>query len=91
VDVREDVVSEQETGPLRRAVARLIDAQEEASDAAKRGLEQGRETSDYEDSWEVNTHLEDALIDVLDILEGASTDVHGILGDVAEELGKGEA
>jgi hypothetical protein len=35
-------VSEQETGRLRRAVARLMDAQEEAFDAAKRGLEQGR-------------------------------------------------
>jgi hypothetical protein len=70
-------VSEQETGRLRRAVARLMDAQEEASDAAKRGLEQGRETSDYEDSSKVNPPLEDALIDVLDILEGASTDVHG--------------
>ena len=82
---------EQETRRLRRAVARLMDAQEEASDAAKRGLEQGMGTFDYEDSTEANTHLEDALIDVLDILEGASADVREILSDDAEERGKGEA
>ena len=72
---------------LRQAVARLIDAQEEASDAARRGLDQGSADVDYEDTPEVNARAEEALVDVLDILDGASSDVRAILGDKAEERG----
>ena len=78
-------VSEQELGRLRQAVARLMDAQEEASDAARRGLEHEREAVDYEESSAVSARLEEALVDILDILEGALSDVRAILGDNVEE------
>ena len=81
-------VSEQEPGRLRQAMARLMDAQEEASDAARRGLEWRGEAFDHEDSSDASGHLEEALVDVLDILEGASSDVRGMLGDGAEEGGQ---
>jgi hypothetical protein len=79
--------SEQEWGHLRQAVARLMDAQEEASDVARRGLELRRGGFDDEGSSDASAHLEETLVDVLDILEGASSDVRVILGDVAEERG----
>ena len=81
-------VSEQELGRLRRAVARLMDAQEEASDAARRGLELRRGDFDDEEFSEASSRLEELLVDVVDILEGASSDVRAILGDVAEERGE---
>ena len=81
-------MSEQELERLRRAVDRLLDAQEDASDAAKRGLDWRRKDSDYEeDSSGASAHLEEALVDVLDILEGASSDVRDLLGGAAEERG----
>jgi hypothetical protein len=78
-------VSEKESGRLRQAVDRLMEAQEDASHAARQGLERRRGDFDYEDSSGASAHLEEALVDVLDILEGAAEDVRGILGDVAEE------
>jgi hypothetical protein len=62
-----------------------MDAQEEASDAARRGLEHEREAVDYEESSAVSARLEEALVDILDILEGALSDVRAILGDNVEE------
>jgi hypothetical protein len=81
---------ELDTGRLRRAVARLIDAQEEASDAARRGLEQGRGDRDHEETSTASARLEESLVDVLDILEGALTDVRELLGDAAEERWEGQ-
>jgi hypothetical protein len=72
-------------GRLRQAVARLLDAQEDASDAARRGLELRRGDFEDEESSEASGRLEELLVDVLDILEGAADDVRGILGDVAED------
>lgn len=81
-------VSEQELGRLRQAVARLMDAQEEASDAARRGLELRRGDFEDEEFSDASGRLEELLVDVVDILEGASSDVRAILGDVAEERGE---
>ncbi len=81
--------SEQELRRLRQAVARLLNAQEEASDAARRGLELRRGDFDEEFS-EASGRLEELLVDVLDILEGALSDVRAILGDVSEERGEWE-
>ena len=78
-------VSVKELGRLRQAVARLLDAQEDASDAARRGLELRRGDFEDEESSEASGRLEELLVDVLDILEGAADDVRGILGDVAED------
>ncbi len=78
-------MSEQDSGRLRQAVARLLDAQEDATNAAKRGLEWRREYVAYESSSEANPRLEEALVDVLDILEGSTTDVRRILENDAEE------
>ena len=84
-------MEEQELGRLRQAMDRLLDAQEEASDAARRGLEfrGGAQQVDEEEPAAANLHLEDALVDVLDILEGATADVRAILGDAAEGRGGG--
>lgn len=74
---------------LRRVVARLVDAHEEASDAAKRGLEfRGGAEEDEGEPSAANAHLEDALVDVLDTLEGAAADVRRILRNTAEEQGE---
>ena len=81
-------VSEQELGRLRQAVTRLLDAQEEASDAARRGLELRRGGFDDEEFADASGRLEELLVDVLDILEGASSEVRAILGDVAQERGE---
>jgi hypothetical protein len=69
-------------------MARLMEAQEDASNAARRGLEQWEKAFDYEDSSEASARVEEALVDVLDILEGASSDVRGTLGDGAEVWGE---
>lgn len=85
-------MSEQELGRLRRAVNRLMDAQEEASNAASQGLAfRGGVEEDDEGASATNAHLKDALVDVLDILEGATEDVRRILGDAAGERGGGGA
>jgi hypothetical protein len=65
-----------------------LDAQEDASGTVKRALGRREEEGDYEGSSEAGAYLEEAFIDVLDILEGASSDVRDLLGDIAEERGK---
>ena len=83
-------MSEQEFYRLRQAVKRLRDAQEEASDAARQGLELRGAYPDYEEeSSALSARLEEALADVVDILEGASSDMRETLGDAGEERGKG--
>ena len=85
-------VKKQELERLRQAMTRLIGAHEEALDAARRGLEVGSAYStDEEQLRDTSEHLEAALVDVMDILEGVSEDVRGILGATAEEQGEGEA
>ncbi len=68
----------EESGRLRRAVDRLMDAQQEALEITGRALDA--------DGWEeederpgVNERLETALVDVRDILEGALEDARDIL------------
>jgi hypothetical protein len=82
-------MSEQELGQLgrlRRAVNRLMDSQYEASEAANRGLDFGGvEEEENEGASSAHARLEEALVDVRDILEGAAEDVRRILGDTAEE------
>jgi hypothetical protein len=76
------VRAEEELEGLRRVVDRLIEAQQEALDAAARGLDSGE--ADPEDDaqlLEANERLQEALVDVRDILTGASDDVRGALGD----------
>jgi len=76
------VREEEDLGRWRRAVARLIEAQQEALDATDRGLDSGEaDPGDDAQLLEANERLEGALVDVRDILEGASDDVRGILGD----------
>lgn len=63
---------------LRQALVRLMDAQQEALEAADRVLEVG--TAD--DDWTENAgRLEETLEDIRDILVGASEDVQDILGE----------
>ena len=65
-------LSDQDTTErLRRAMVRLIEAQEEASDAARRGLELRRGDFGHEETSAASDRLEGSLVDVLDILEGA--------------------
>jgi hypothetical protein len=75
-------VSEQEADRLRRVVARLMDANSDALAAARQGV--GGDEA-YEDSEMRSGHLEEALLDVLDILDGASEDVNEILKGSGEE------
>ena len=83
---------DQELEHLRQAVTHLIGAHQEALDAARQGIEFGSAYStDEEQLRDTSEHLHAALIDVLDILEGASEDVRGILGDADEEQGEGAA
>jgi hypothetical protein len=63
-------VSGAETQRLRRALARLMEAQDEALEATDRALELGGENDE---------RLEETLEDVRDILVGASDDVREIL------------
>jgi adenylosuccinate synthase len=60
---------------LRQALTRLMDAQQEALEAADRALERGG----ADDRTEYAGRLEEALEDVRDILAGASEDVREIL------------
>lgn len=63
---------------LRQALARLMDAQQEALETADRVLELGM----TDDDWTENTgRLEETLEDIRDILVGASEDVQDILGE----------
>lgn len=71
---------EQELERLRRAVARLMDAQQEALDATGRVLEPGGvDSEDEAQLLEAAERLEAALVDVREILDGASDDVREIL------------
>jgi hypothetical protein len=73
---------EQNLERLQQVVNRLTDAHQEALDAIDRMLELREEQGlgDYEAETEwASGHLEDALVDVRDILEGASADVRGLL------------
>ena len=74
-------MSEQESKRLWWAVNHLMDALDDASETARRGLDFRRGVEDEEEFSLANPQLEGALTDVLDILEGAKEDVHGILGD----------
>jgi hypothetical protein len=60
----------EEAQHLRRALARLMEAQDEALEVTDRALELGSESQE---------RLEGALEDVRDILVGASDDVREIL------------
>jgi hypothetical protein len=62
----------EESERLRRALARLMEAQDEALEATDRALEFGGESEG---------RLEGTLEDVRDILVGASDDVREILGE----------
>lgn len=62
-----------ETQRLRRALARLMEAQDEALETADRVLELGGENEE---------RLEETLEDVRDILVGASDDVREMLEDL---------
>jgi hypothetical protein len=68
-----------ESGPLRSAVERLLEAQREALEVTKRALDAEGE----EERPGVGDRLEGALVDVQDILEGAQEDVRDLLGDEA--------
>jgi hypothetical protein len=82
-------VRDQELEHLRQAVTRLMGAHQEALDAARQGIEFGSlYSTDEEQLRDTSEHLEAALVDVLDILEGASEDVRGILRDTDEEQGE---
>ena len=73
---------EEPLGRLRKVVARLVEAQQEALNATTRGLDTSE--ADPEDDVQLldaNERLEEALVDVRDILEGASDDVRGMLGE----------
>ena len=81
-------MSEKEADRLRRAVALMADAQRDAQDAARRGLG-GQESYDVSDPEKARDRLEEALVDVLDILGGASEDVNEILREAGEEVDGG--
>ncbi len=67
-----------ESGRLRRAVDRLMDAQWEAIEVTGRALDAEADGWDDERPG-VNERLETALVDVRDILEGALEDTRDIL------------
>jgi hypothetical protein len=73
---------EQELERLRRVVDRLTIAHQEALDAVDRGLEYSGERGLVDDeaqsSWETDIP-EATLVELRDILEGASADVRGLL------------
>ncbi len=69
----------EESGRLRRAVDRLMDAQQEALEVTGRALDIEAEGWDEDEQPEANQRLEAALVDVRDILEGALEDARDIL------------
>jgi hypothetical protein len=71
-------MNEREVEGLRTAVSRLMDAQEEALDTASQALDSSGEG--FDTAEELVNHLRAALVDVLDILGGASADVQRLLG-----------
>jgi hypothetical protein len=66
-----------ESGPLRSAVERLMEAQREALEVTNRALDAEEERPG------TSERLEGALVDVQDILEGAQEDVRDLLEDEA--------
>jgi hypothetical protein len=75
------VTEREELERLRRAMDRLMDAQQDALDATNRALELGDAAylDDEDARLRANQRSEAALEDVRDILEGASEDVRNIL------------
>jgi hypothetical protein len=74
------VSEREELRRLRRVVARLAEAQQEALDATDRGLESGEpDPEDETQLLDANERLKEALVDVRDILEGASDDMREML------------
>ena len=79
-------MTEQELERLRQVVDRLTDANQQALEAIERMLGYEGEGSfvggfgddEAETAWEAE-HLEATLVDVRDILGGASEDVRGLL------------
>ena len=75
-------MTEQELERLRQVVDRLTDANQEALEAIERMLvhegEGGFVDDEAETEWAAE-HLEATLVDVRDILGGASEDVQGLL------------
>jgi hypothetical protein len=69
----------EESERLRRAVERLMVAQQEALEVAGRALDAEGEGWDEDERPGANERLETALVDVLDILEGAMEDARAIL------------
>jgi len=74
---------EQELECLRQVADRLMDANQEALEAIARMLDHKGERrylvdDEAETAWEAE-HLEETLVDVRDILGGASEDVRGLL------------
>ena len=78
---------EQELERLRQVVDRLTYANQEALEAIDRMLNhervRGLVDDEAETAWAAE-HLEATLVDVRDILEGASADVQGLLEDSGE-------
>ena len=70
----------EESERLRRAVERLMDAQQEALEVTGRTLDAGAEDLDESERPGTSERLEAALVDVRDILEGALEDTRDILG-----------
>ena len=68
-----------ESGRLREAVDRLMDAQREAIEVTGRALDAGADGWDEDERPATNERLETALVDVRDILEGALEDARDIL------------
>jgi hypothetical protein len=67
-------VRSQDPERLRQALDRLMDAQREALEATDRALE-------LPGDGEAEYRLEEILVDIRDILAGATDDVRDILGD----------
>jgi hypothetical protein len=72
-----------ESGRLRRAVDRLMDAQWEAIEVTGRALDAEADGWDEDERPAANERLEIALVDVRDILEGALEDARDILEEGA--------
>ena len=73
-------MSEPEVERLRTAVSRLMDAQEEALDTTRQALDRNSGEG-FGTAETIVDDLREALVDVLDILDGASTDVKPLLGE----------
>jgi hypothetical protein len=72
-------VRELEPERLRKVLARLMEAQQEALEVTAQALEPGVESLDEGEQAEASTRLEAALEDVLAILEAAQEDVRALL------------